>query len=62
MINLLINDLDEETECTLSKFANDTERGGVADLPEGRAVIQPDQDRLKSWAERNLMKFNKLQE
>lgn len=62
MINLLINDLDEGTECTLSKFTNDAELGGVADLPEGCAVVQPDQDRLKRWAERNFMKFNKLQE
>ncbi|PKU47144.1 hypothetical protein llap_2584 [Limosa lapponica baueri] len=33
--------------------------GGVADTPEGCATIQQDLDRLESWAERNLMKFNK---
>jgi len=54
-----VNDLDEVLECTLRKFADDTKLGGVVHTLAGCAAIQYDLDRLESWVERNLMKFNK---
>jgi len=59
LFSIFVNDLDNETECTLSKFADNTKLGGVTDTPDGHAAIQKELDRVGNWANRSLMKFNK---
>jgi len=60
LFNICISYLDNGTECTLSKAADDTKLGEVADTPEGHAAIQRDLNRLEcKWSDRNRVKFNK---
>lgn len=57
--SIVISDIDSGTECTLSRFAEDTElRGGVDTTEEG--TIQRELDDLnKWWSHENLVKFKK---
>lgn len=40
LFNVFISDLEDVTECTCTKFADDTKLGVLVDMPEGRAVIR----------------------
>lgn len=59
LFNNLISDLHDGTECTFSRFTDDTILGGVADTPEGCANIQMCLDRLVKWEKRNFTEFSK---
>lgn len=60
LFSLFICDLDECTECTLCKFTDYTKLGWVVGIPEDCVAIQQDTGRMEWWTEKNIMKFNKV--
>ena len=56
VFNILIKDLEDGTDCALSKAVDGTSLGGGADALVGRAAIDRVLERLKKWAVRKSMK------
>jgi len=59
-LSIFINDMDGGAEWTRSKFANDTELGGVVVIADRCAIIQRYLSRLDEWSNRNIIKFLRL--
>ena len=54
-----INDIVHDIESGINLFADDTSLSIVVDTPDiSGAILQSDIDRVSSWADRWLVKFN----
>jgi len=58
LFNIFINDINNELECTLSKFANDTKLRCAVVTLEGSKAIQRDLNKVERGACVNLMRPN----
>lgn len=59
LFNIFIDNIDTGTECTLSKFTDDTKLRSAVDSLAGRDAIQRDLERPDELAHGILMKSNK---
>ena len=55
---IYINDIDEGLHGVVSKFADDTKLGGIANTEEQGKLLQNDINKLKGWSEKWQMGFN----
>lgn len=59
LFNIFTDDLTEEIECAISKFADDTKVAESIDLHKSRKTLQRELDRLDRWADANFISFKK---
>ena len=48
LFNIFISGINSRIECTLRKFADNTELSGIVDMPEGQDAIHRDLTGLKT--------------
>lgn len=53
-----MDDLHDQIESTLIKFADNTKVGCEIDKAERRTILQRDLNRLEEWTSKNFVKFN----
>ncbi len=59
LFNLFVADLDNNIECTFSKFVSETNFCDVVNTVKRRDGTQRDRDKLQRWVCENLIKINK---
>jgi len=59
LFSIFVRNTDSGTECTLSKFADDTKLCSAIDMLERRDAIQRELHGLERFAHANIMKYKK---